>query len=265
MPHAGPPENPWIIHCGEGPLVAAAIHHGHFVRPEVESLLAVGDDTRLREEDPYTASWTDVAPTRIYGTRSRFEFDLNRPPEKAVYLRPDDAWGIQVWKSPPPAEVIAASKRLYEQFYDEVRRLLEEMTGRHRRVVIFDLHSYNHRRQGADGPPADPEQNPQINVGTKSVDGGKWGKVVDRFVERMRTFDYPGGKLDVRENVKFSGGHFPRWINGRFPGSACAIAVEVKKFFMDEWTSEVNAGQWQAVRAALRFAAEGVLSELENP
>ncbi len=39
---------------GKGPIVATAIHNGHDVRPEVRELLAISEEDRLREEDPFT-------------------------------------------------------------------------------------------------------------------------------------------------------------------------------------------------------------------
>jgi N-formylglutamate deformylase len=85
---------------GAGPVVACAVHAGHDVRPEVVALLAVDDATRLREEDPHTGGWTALAPTRLVAHRSRFEVDLNRSRPQAVYLEPDDAWGLRNVFSP---------------------------------------------------------------------------------------------------------------------------------------------------------------------
>jgi hypothetical protein len=46
-----------------------------------------------------------------------------------------------------------------------------------------------------------------------------------------------GRPLDVRENVAFAGkGEQTRFIHEHFPKTGCAIAVEFKKIFMDEWT-----------------------------
>ena len=84
----------WQLVEGDGPIVAAAIHDGHDLRQEVAALMALSDAERLREEDPYTGSWTEVAPVRLVGRRSRFEVDLNRPREKAIYATPADAWSI---------------------------------------------------------------------------------------------------------------------------------------------------------------------------
>jgi N-formylglutamate amidohydrolase len=84
----------WQLVHGEGPLVAAAIHAGHAVRNEVAGYFALDDDGRLREEDPFTDTWAEIAPSRVVALRSRFEVDFNRPREKAVYRRPEDAWGL---------------------------------------------------------------------------------------------------------------------------------------------------------------------------
>ena len=76
---------------GDGPLVAAAVHNGHDLRPEVADIMVLAEADRLREEDPHTGRWATVAPTRLVGRRSRFEVDLNRPRDKAVYRLPEDA------------------------------------------------------------------------------------------------------------------------------------------------------------------------------
>jgi hypothetical protein len=96
------------------------------------------------------------------------------------------------------------------------------------------------------------------------MDRRHWGTLVDRFIADLSGFDFLGRRLDVRENVKFSGGNFSRWIHETFPRSVCSLAVEVKKFFMNEWTAEVDARQLHAVRQALQAAAAGILDELET-
>ena len=146
----------WELQFGDGPLVATAIHDGSAVRAEVADLLAIGEPERFYEEDPYTAAWTSIAPTRIIVFRSRFEVDLNRPRDQAIYLEPEDAWGLRVWRSRPSGEIVAHSLAEYDAFYRHVRLTLETLIERHGRLVVFDLHSYNHRRQGAAEPPADP-------------------------------------------------------------------------------------------------------------
>jgi N-formylglutamate deformylase len=255
----------WQIQFGDHPMVAAAIHNGHAVRSELVDLLALGDAERRYEEDPFTDAWTSIAPTRIVVFRSRFEIDLNRPCEKAVYLEPEDAWGLRVWKTRPPGEVIERSLAQHAAFYRQVRFLVAGLVERFGRVVVFDLHTYNYRRRGADAPPADPQQSPDVNVGTGTMDRRRWAPLVDRFIAELADFAFLGRRLDVRENVRFQGGQFSRWIHQTFPHAVCSLAVEVKKFFMDEWTGEIDSRQYAAVQQALGAAAAGVLEELERP
>lgn len=252
----------WDEVIGDGPLVATAIHDGHEARDEVLRLFALDDANRTREEDPWTAQWTTMAPTRVIGRRSRFEVDLNRPREKAVYLTPEDAWGLKVWREELPAPVVDESLAEYDAFYARLGEILDEKVARHGHFVVLDLHTYNHRRLGPDGPPADPEANPQVNIGTGTMDRERWGDLVDRFISDLRSFDFPGGALDVRENVRFRGGNLVRWIHERYPGTGCGIAIEFKKFFMDEWTAEPESGLVEAIGSALAWTAEGLRTEL---
>ena len=39
---------------GEGQLVSTAVHAGHELRPGVDARILIDDDTRPREEDPFT-------------------------------------------------------------------------------------------------------------------------------------------------------------------------------------------------------------------
>jgi N-formylglutamate deformylase len=252
----------WHTEFGDGPLVACAIHEGHALRPDVEKCLKLDDHQRRYEEDPFTGGWTTIAPTRIVVERSRFELDLNRPRDKAVYRIPADAWGLDVLSCPPSEELVAASLRMYDEFYAHMRFLLERLVARHGRVVVFDLHSYNHMREGRDT--GDPKLNPEVNLGTRSMPRDFWAPVVDRWLAEMRSFNYFGRNLDVRENVKFFGGHFPTWIHENFPETVCALAIEVKKFFMDELADWLDHAQYPKVRDALAQAAEGVRVELEH-
>ncbi len=252
------------LNVGDGPLVAAAIHAGHAVRPAVAELLALDDAERLREEDPWTDELATVAPTWLIGRRSRFEMDLNRPREQAVYAKPEDAWGLTVWRRPPPEAVTAESLANYDLFYATARSLIEQLLQRRQRLVVLDLHSYNHCRDGAEGRAADAAENPEINVGTGSLDRAPWGAVVDRFVADLRAFDFRGRSFDVRENVRFVGGHFPRWIHATFPGRVCAIAVEFKKTFMDEWSGELDRAHWDDLKAALAATLPGLRAALNS-
>ncbi|RLA03324.1 MAG: N-formylglutamate amidohydrolase [Gammaproteobacteria bacterium] len=254
----------WIEHEGEGPVFATAVHAGHKVRRELLPILALDDIERSREEDPYTDYWVKVAPSWLVPTRSRFEVDLNRPRDEAVYLTPEVAWGLHVWKQPPEAEMVAKSLAEYDAFYAELETLLQHLAQHHRRFVILDLHAYNYRRQGSHKGPADPGFNPDINIGTGSLDRVRWGSLVDRFAQDLTAFDFFGQHLDVRENIKFKGRQLAQWIHTHFAESACVLSVEFKKFYMDEWTGVGEVEQIQAIRDALQSTIPGIMEELRK-
>ncbi|TVP48388.1 MAG: N-formylglutamate amidohydrolase [Gemmatimonadales bacterium] len=254
-----------ITHGTDVPVAAAAVHDGHALRPDVGSAVALDDAARLREEDPFTARWTEVVDTRLIGLRSRFEMDLNRPRDKAVYRRPEDAWGLEVWReSPLSDDLVQASLEQYDAFYSAAHEALSRLKERWGRFVVLDLHSYNHRRGGPDAPPADPAENPEVNIGTGTMDRDRWAPVVERLMTELRGPDPTGHLLDVRENVKFQGGQFPRWVHENFPESGCAIAVEFRKSFMDEWSGEPDAGRVEAIGQLLAGAVPGLIVALQD-
>ncbi len=250
--------------AGAEPLVAVALHDGHQVRDALVEHLAVHAAARFREEDPFTREWTTVASTRIVGLRSRFEVDLNRPRDKAVYLTPEASWGLRVWSRECPSDEVEQSLAQYDEFYRRAGELFTAMASIHDRFVVFDLHSYNHRRNGFDALPAPANEHPEVNLGTATMDRELWAPVVDRFVAELRSRPFMGRRIDVRENVKFFGGHFARWAHENFAESACVLSIEFKKMFMDEWTGEPYPDHIEAARDALARAIPGVLQELDR-
>ena len=252
----------WYTQLGKGPIVGAAIHSGHDLRAELVPLLSISETQRFREEDPYADYWATACATRLLADRSRFEVDLNRPRDKAVYRSPEDAWGLEVWKKPLSEATVARSLAGYDSFYENLVRDFAEIEQTHGRFIVLDLHTYNHRRNGPDGPEADPESNPDINIGTGTMPDRKlWSTVVGRFISDLREVDCAGKKLDVRENVNFRGGWFPRFVHSRFPETACVLSVEVKKFFMDEWTGEADRTIVADLHRIFRYASAGLYQE----
>jgi hypothetical protein len=252
------------VHQGTGPVLVTAIHAGHEIRPELQHIMKLDEATRLREEDPFTDAWICMADNYIVPQRSRFEVDLNRPRDQAVYRSAEDAWGLDIWKTPPTKAMVERSLEEYDMFYQQFGSLLDEMLGRHERLVIYDLHTYNHRRAGPDAPPADPAENPEVNVGTGTMDRVYWAPVVEIFIDQLKAFDYLGRHLDVRENIKFRGRAFARWVHDRYPQSVCVLSIEIKKFFMDEWSGMGDPVKIQALRQALGGTIPGVVRALRN-
>lgn len=244
---------------GHGPVVCVALHAGHALSATASRFMQLSDEERLREEDPYTARFAPEGATLVEVSRSRFEVDLNRPRESCVYRVPDDAWGLTVYRRDAPESLFEASRRAYDVFYERMADLFDGLSEQGLPIVVFDLHSYNHRRDGARAPAAPLEGNPEVNLGTRSVDRDSWGKVIDAFCEAMTSCG-----LDVRENVKFGGGEFSRWVNGRHEGQACALAIEYKKTFMDEWTGRVDDGAVARLAAATATARDAVVAALDG-
>lgn len=254
----------WLVHSGKGPIFATALHAGHELREGLTEIIALEESTRLREEDPYTDLLTKVVPNRIIPIRSRFEVDLNRSRNEAVYLSPSDAWGLQVWKRKPTAKMIEESLAEFDQFYSETKKTLEKLETEYGRFVVFDIHSYNHRRQGPVAAPDSPSENPDINIGTGTMDRQKWAPIIDRFISDLKKFDYMGQHLDVRENVKFRGRQFATWVHQNFPDSGCVLSIELKKFFMNEWTGKIDGKKLLALYHALKSTLAGISQELQH-
>src|SRR4051812_29904174 len=114
----------WTVEEVGGPIVACAVHAGSEVRAEALRLMAIRRRQRFVEEDPYTDRLAAGADTSVIVHRSRFEIDLNRARERAVYRTPGDAWGLTVWRAPLPAAVRARSLGLYDRFYAELGEVL---------------------------------------------------------------------------------------------------------------------------------------------
>lgn len=253
----------WSIERARSALIGTAIHDGHLVRPHLLAKMALDDMGRLREEDPFTAQFIADIPNRIRVHRSRFELDLNRAAEGAIYLRPDQSWGLDVWREQPDADDVAMLMRQHASYYSALRHLLADIEAEHGRFVLLDMHSYNHRRAGPDGLATPQEDAPDINIGTFSMDRDRWAHVLDPFIDSLRQHSVGGRPLDVRENVAFQGkGEQTRFVHEHFPQTGCAIAVEFKKIFMDEWTGLPNEAAIADLRAAVRASLPGLEQNL---
>lgn len=246
----------WQLQRSDDCVVATAIHDGHALRPEVRAALALPEDARLREEDPFTGQAIVDIPTHVIPAISRFECDLNRGEADAIYATPDQAWGMEVWHAPPSPELVERSLRYHRAFYTMMRHLLDGVAMRSP-FVLLDVHSYNHRRAGPSADATPVEDAPDVNIGTFSMPRERWAWLLDPLVEAMRGFDFLGRRLDVRENVAFQGkGQLTRFVHQNYSGMGCAIAIEFKKFFMDEWTGVPDAAELQAMRDLMTHVAD---------
>lgn len=244
------------LNIGNDPLMITAIHNGHFVPNEIMPYMALNEQSRMYEEDPYTGFLTDISDSYAIGLYSRFVIDLNRKKQDAIYLNPDQAWGLNVWKMIPPSEVLKMSYDFYNDFYKQMEIVIHQKIVKYGYAIVYDIHSYNYKREGKE---ANKKDNPDINIGTNGMDRQFWEPVINSFIDEMKGAELYGKKLDVRENIKFKGGYFPTWINTNFKNKACAIAIEVKKIFMDERTGEVDTTALSEIKKALNGTVLPVL------
>lgn len=246
-----------------GQVVATSVHAGHDLRPEIEEEMILDEQVRRREEDPFTDLIAQLVPARVLTGRSRFEVDLNRPRDEAVYRRPEDCWDLQIWADPPlDDDLTARSLEEYDAFYAALGERLDPVAARGP-FALFDVHSYNHRRGGADGDPAPVADNPGINVGTGTLDHDRFGGVVDAVIDSLGAQCVGGGPLDARENVVFEGRAVAAWVHERYPGVGCALALEFKKTFMDERTGEPDPAAIRKAARALAATIPDVRSALD--
>ena len=254
------PMNSWEIKIGEGPIIATAIHDGHGLSDEVAANMKLPKADRLREEDPFTGDWARLVPTHIIAKNSRFQVDLNRALWEAVYKEPKDAWGLDMWHEKPSASSVERAMAEHVEFYACLEKAYREKVEQFGRVVVLDLHSYNHLRDGPTGVPADPQGNPEVNIGTGTMIRSRWGLLIDKFITELGE----AGNLDVRENVKFIGRQHGSWAHSAFPDSVCVLSVEFKKTFMNEWTGELNTVAHNALGQALVATFDGLTDSLKE-
>lgn len=251
-----------VVGAWDGPIVATAIHAGHELRQEVADAMMLDEAVRLREEDPFTDRIGALVPDRVEVRRSRFEVDLNRDRDGSVYRTAEECWGLDVWRESPLDEGIAErSWEEHDAFYARMRDLLDPIAARGP-FVLYDLHSYNHRRDG-DGEEAAPQaENPDVNVGTGSLDRERFGSVVDAFIESISSREAAGAPIDARENVRFQGANLARWVHETYPGLGCCLAIEFKKTFMDECSGEPDERSIAELSTALEATLEPVAAAL---
>ncbi len=240
----------------EGPIIVTAIHAGHELRRELAASMRLSEEDRRREEDPFTEQIARIGVTEVVVRRSRFEVDMNRPRESCVYQSPEDAWGLDVWgEAGISADALARSLSEYDAFYAAMRELLSRKIETYGGFVVLDVHSYNHRRGGPHDPGDDWDASPDVNLGTGTLDRVRWGLVAESLLAGMTAAGF-----DARENVRFRGGAFSGWVHREFPTSGCALALEFKKTFMDEWTGTADQSEVERRRATLR----GLLPSLRD-
>lgn len=222
----------------DSPFWSFTIHDGHSISEELMPYVKLSDAERLREEDPYTASIADLPINQFIVSTSRFQLDLNRNLDNALYLRPEQAWGLEVFQPTLPESYVTQLHKQHQVLYNSIERHIASTIKKYGYFVILDIHSYNAKRESAEEI-VDETKNPQINLGT-FYNTAKWDKFIQHFAQIMKEAGSTVGEnLDIRENVKFKGGNLAQHLIQRYGDLGCVISIEFRKDFMDEWSGEV--------------------------
>ena len=201
-----------------------AVHDGHQFRKELWDNCLHTAYERWFEEDPQTKEMVKSHPIVIAGCDSRFEYDLNRAPETAIY---DDAWGKQLWKNPLPKEMHNKSIAKHSNFYKVVHALISKLEEKFGVCVVYDMHSYNWRRW--------TREVPTWNLGTSNIDNERFGNEVESWRATLEKMQLPNNiKSTSLINDTFQGnGYFLKYITQNF-SNTLVLATEIAKVYCDE-------------------------------
>ena len=213
-----------------------AIHVGSRIRDNLQDAIAVSQADRYREEDPGTDQFIKDMPLQIIARDSRFEYDVNRPEELAIPIKPEMSWGLTVWNRPLTAEEKETSMAKYREFHRLIDILGDYLVQNHDRAYIFDLHSYCYQREKR--LPWHEDAKPAINLGTNSINMNLFREDIDDFLGRLGRITVGERPLTVAENEVFKGGYLARRLSARYHDQMAVFAIEFKKIFMDEWSGE---------------------------
>lgn len=204
--------------------VCGAVHDGGQFRQELWGKCLHTAYDRWYEEDPCTKALVEQHPIVIAGCDSRFEYDLNRDPENAVF---ETAWGKQLWKSPLSHEQREQSLSKHTSFYQVVHALIKKLESLHSTVIVYDMHSYNWKRW--------ERHVPVVNIGTVNLDNDRFGQSIEDWRKSLQELALPGvDHCEANINDTFYGnGYFLKYITQSFQNTL-VLATEFKKIYCDE-------------------------------
>lgn len=211
------------------PYCCTAIHAGANLRASLSGKIALSDYERWYEEDPLTDEFIISMPITIVCNDSRYEYDLNRPENEAIY---ETAWDKKVWKRALTPKERKESLKKHRNYYKIMHTLIEKLESMFGGAVVYDFHSYNHKRY--------EEETPVINIGTENIDNNRYNEDVNSWVEQLQQLDF-GSEIDttVKVNDLFYGrGYNLEYITKHFPNTL-VLATEIKKIYCDELTGDI--------------------------
>jgi len=226
-----------------GFFVCTAIHNGHNLRDDLAKKCRLSADERLYEEDPYTGDMIASMPITLIGLDSRYEYDLNRPPETCIY---EEVWGKKVWAKPLTKLQRQTSLDKHALFYRLLGAIIKKVEALHGNCLVYDLHSYNYKRMEAEQTP------PTFNIGTEQLDSERWERMITHWNKTLAMVDLPNIQTRSAINEVFFGrGYLATFVKQKFKNTL-ALPTEVKKVFMNEELGEVYPLVLDSLKEALK-------------
>ncbi|RMB60512.1 hypothetical protein EAX61_06735 [Dokdonia sinensis] len=224
-------------------FLCGAVHDGHEFRKELWDNCLHTEYDRWYEEDPCTRQMVQSMPMVIAGRDSRFEYDLNRAPDNAIY---DDAWGKKLWKQPLTEEQKKASLNKHSNFYHVVHALIAKMEELFGAAIVYDMHSYNWKRWD--------RAVPVINLGTSNIDNERFSAFAKAWCESLKTIELPNDiETTAAINDTFKGnGYFLKYITEHFDHSL-VLATEFSKIYCDEYEYVIFPEVVEAIEQQLKL------------
>jgi len=223
----------------EAPAFHAGVsmHSGHQVRKEILEILAVSEEDRYREEDLYTDRFIANFPIRIHALDSRYEYELNRNPYRALYDFDKPQWGMKVWKREVTEDERALSVKKHREFHKLLEMVCQYLLTQRSHALLFDMHSYCYQRE--EKQTWQEDERPEINIGTGAVNREIFEPAIACFKSNLRRTKIYDSPLRISENEIFFGGYLSRHLSRIYHEQLLVLAIEYKKIFMNEWTGEL--------------------------
>ena len=224
------------------PYVCGAVHDGGEFRKELWDNCLHTQYERWYEEDPETKNMVISHPILIAGRDSRFEYDLNRFPEEAVF---DTAWGKQLWKKPLTKEEKEKSLAKHTAFFKVTHALIKKIEDKFGAAIVYDMHSYNWHRWDREVP--------TWNLGTSNIDNDRFGEDIESWRQSLSEIKLPNNikSSAAINNTFFGNGYFLKYITKNFKNTL-VLATEIAKVYCDELDQIIYPEVVEAVEEQLK-------------
>lgn len=209
------------------PYCCMAIHNGSKLRDGLKGKIALDEYNRWNEEDPHTSAFISSMPITLIGLDSRFEYDLNRRPEKCIH---EEAWGKVVWKKSLTTKERQLSLQKHTNFYQVLSALVGKLEELYKGCVVYDIHSFNYQRWDREVP--------LFNIGTENIDQRRFGATITNWKDELSSVSLTGIENKTAINDVFFGrGYGLNFTTTNF-SQTLVLATEIKKVYCNELTGE---------------------------